>query len=150
MGSATNQKKRTTRNHILRQQDFMCANESCRKTLTYETANLYHKRSRFDPDRRSSSHGKHVYQVMCRPCCDKLSAAKEARQPIELLHFNAKRHPTDEYYFIPQDCSSTVELAAHNGLVGGSTPPGPTNPSATRVPRTVSDRSVRTTAPVTK
>lgn len=126
----TNAKKQAARRHILRQQEFKCAH--CRCLLTDATANLYHKRSRFDPDRRASSHGKHVYQVMCRPCCDKLSAAKEDRQPIELLHFNSKRHPTDEYYFIPQDCSSTVELAAHNGLVGGSTPPGPTSPSVLR------------------
>lgn len=109
------QKRRRIRGYILRKQGFVCANESCRTPLTDETANLYHKRSRFDKDRRAPSHGKHVYEVMCRPCCNKLSAVKEARQPIELLHFNSKRHPTDEYWYVPEEGAGAV--------VGGSSQP---------------------------
>lgn len=94
----TNAKKQAARNHILRRQEFKCA--GCPATLTYETANLYHKRSRWDLDRRAPSHGKHVYEVMCRPCCDKLSAAKQARQPIELLHWKSQQHNSEVYYVV--------------------------------------------------
>lgn len=88
--------------------------------------------------RKGSSYGKpgrvRLRVLACRQCAQERSDQITGSMPVEELHLRSGRYPT-EFYEAPQDCSSTVEPAAHNGLVGGSTPPGPTNsvPLAQRI-----------------
>lgn len=80
--------------------------------------------------RTGSSYGKpgrtRLRILACRQCAQERSDQITLSQPVEELHRRSGRYPT-EFYEAVQDCSSTAEPSAHNGEVGGSNPPGPTN-----------------------